>query len=87
MSFINICFINNGQPINMQATSDMMFAELAYKYFQKYGINQDTEQPKFIFNSKEISASSFKTLEELKIFNGSRIDVIIGNDVLGSNKY
>ena len=82
---INICFIKSGQPINMQAKTDMMFAEVALKYIQKAGINQTTDQPKFIFNSSELCTDSCKSLDELKIRDGARIEVVLGKDIIGAN--
>ena len=84
MSFINVCFIKSGQPINIQATSDMMFAELALKYFQKTGVKPE-DDPKFIFNSQELVTDSCKTLDDLHIIDGARIEVVIGKDVIGAN--
>ena len=81
MSFINILLIKDGEPINMQAKNDMMFAELAFKYFEKYNINQDIEKQKFIYNSIEVIPDTYKTLDELNIYNGSRIEVIGENDI------
>ena len=68
----------------MQTTSDTMFAELALKYIQKVGINQQTDQPKFIFNSAELVTDSFKSLEDLRIRDGARIEVVLGKDIIGA---
>ena len=84
MSFINVAFIKSGTSISMQLTDDMMFAEVAMKYFTKMGINQATDQPKFLFNSKELKTDSYKSLAELGIRNMSRIEVVIGKDVIGA---
>ena len=84
MSFINVTFIKAGTSINMQLKDDMMFAEVALKYFTKMGINQTTDQPKFLFNSKELKTDSYKSLAELGIRNMSRIEVVIGKDVIGA---
>ena len=81
MSFINILLIKDGETINMQAKNDMMFSELAFKYFEKYNINQDIEKQKFIYNSNEIIPDTYKTLDELNIYNGSRIEVIVDNEI------
>ena len=81
---MNVCFIQNGQPINMQTSSEMMFAELALKYFQKTGVKQE-DQPKFIFNSQELVTDSCKTLDDLHIIDGARIEVVIGKDVIGAS--
>ena len=83
---INVCFMKAGDmaPINMQLMDNMMFAEVAYKYFGKAGIDQIKDQPKFLFNSKELKTDSFKSLAELGIKNMSRIEVVIGKDVIGA---
>ena len=83
---INVCFMKPGDqtPINMQLTDGMMFAEVALKYFGKAGIDQAKDQPKFLFNSKELKTDSYKSLAELGIKNMSRIDVVIGKDVIGA---
>ncbi len=84
MSNINVTFIKAGQPINMQVVDNMMFAEVAMKYFNKMGINQATDNPKFLFNSKELRTDSYKSLAELGIRNMSRVEVVIGKDVIGA---
>ena len=81
---MNVCFVKSGVPINMQSNENMMFAELAYKYFGKVGIDQLNDQPKFIFNSKEIKLESGKNLKELEIRNGSRIEVVLKKDIIGA---
>ena len=86
MSFLNINFKKgNEQSIFMQATGDMMFAELALKYYQKTGITNE-DQPQFIFNSQSIPTDSCRTLDDLKIRDGARIDVVIGKNVIGAKK-
>ena len=84
MSHINVCLVKEGKPINIQATDDMMFAELAFKYFQKYGIDQFKDQPKFFYNSMEIPSTSQRSLKEIGILNNTRIEVVIGKDVIGA---
>ena len=81
---MNVCFVKSGVPINMQANDNMIFAELAWKYFGKVGIDQQNDQPKFIFNSKEIKVESAKNLKELEIRNGSRIEVVLKKDIIGA---
>ena len=83
MSCLNIIFINNEQKITLQAQSDMMFAELAYKYLQKTGIT-DEQHPQFIFNIKTIPIDSCQTLSQLKMANSSQIQVILGNTIIGA---
>ncbi len=81
MSFINILLIKDGELLNMQAKTDMIFAELVFKFCLKFNINQEREKPIFIYNSDDIEPDTYKTLDELGIYNGSRIEVIIGSDI------
>ena len=82
MSNLNVVFILNGQNIIMQAKSDEMFADLAYKYVQKVGKAQ--ENPKFFFNGRELVLTAAKTLDECKIINQSKIDVVLASLVIGA---
>ena len=66
----------------MQAKSDEMFADLAYKYVQKVGKAQ--ENPKFFFNGRELVLTSGKTLAEYSINNNSKIDVVLSSTVIGA---
>ena len=84
MSFINVYFKKgNDQTILMQAKSDMMFAELILKYFQKTGMNEN-DQPQFLFNSQSIPYDSCKSLDEIKVRDGAKIDVVIGKTIIGA---
>ena len=81
---MNICFAQSGgRNIVMQTTPNTMFGELVQKYYAKVGISSD-DQPKFIFNSKEIKPDSAKTLEDLRIRDGARIEVIMGRTIIGA---
>ena len=84
-NFLNIYFNkpDSSQNILLQAVSDQMFAELVLKYFQKTGITMD-DQPQFLFNSQSIPYDSCKTLDDLKMRNGAKIDVVIGKTIIGA---
>ena len=86
MSNINVVFAkpDGSSPINMQLTDDMMFAEVALKYLTKMGIDQNVDQPKFLFNSKELKIDSYKSLKELGIKNMTRVEVVIGKNIIGA---
>ena len=81
---IKVCFVKLEVPINMQVTDDMMFSEVAFKYFAKAGIDQVKDQPKFLFNSREIKPDNYKSLKELDIRNMTRINVVLGRDIIGA---
>ena len=81
---MNVCFAQSGgRTIVMQTTPKTMFGDLVQKYYAKVGISSE-DQPKFIFNSKELKTDSAKTLEDLRIKDGARIDVIIGRTIIGA---
>ena len=75
---MNVTFTKDGSSISMQATDDMMFAQLAYKYCTKVGI--DSTKLQFFLNSTQLKATSQRSLSELNIYNGAVIRVVgIGN--------
>ena len=74
MSF-NVKFIITGNlVVNIPATDEMMFAELAYHFGQKVGLEEDNKVS-FIFNSVQIKADSVKILKEIGIVENSVIYV------------
>ena len=75
MSFINVGFFLNGQRIYLQAKTDDMFVEVAYRYMQKIGLDKNAD-PRFFFNSLELKLNNLKTLAELNLHNMSAIDVV-----------
>ena len=76
MSHIKVIFIRNGRNIILEATDDMMFAELVLKFARKEGINFSEDEVKFLFNSRELKTDSYKSLAEIGIRNMTRIDVV-----------
>ena len=78
---INIFFEYNNDLVGFQAFPDMMFAEIALKFFNRIGALH--EDYKFFFNSKEIKIEKGQTLEELSIINNSRIHVVEIRGVTG----
>ena len=65
----------------MQAKTDMMFAELVFKFCLKLNINLEREKSLIIFNSVDLEPDTYKTLDKLGIYNSSKIEVIIGSDI------
>ena len=49
---------------------------------QKIGKTQDAL--KFFFNSQELIPSSAKSLQDYKIMNQARIDVVLASEVIGA---
>ena len=83
MSNLNILFYLNGQSILIQAKSDELFAAVAFRYMQKIGKTQDAL--KFFFNSQELIPTSAKSLQDYKIMNQARIDVVLASEVIGAS--
>ncbi len=72
---INIKFLYQGKPSIIKCNINNIFAEVAFKFFSKKGI-QEYEKFVFLHNFKEIKLNSPKTIGELKINNNSTIEVI-----------
>ena len=74
----------NGKKTTIRAVKDMMLAELVLKYLTIAGINK--ERLRFIYNSREIQIDSLRSLEELRIIQGSRIDIILESEIIETHK-
>ena len=62
-----VSFTINEKPAGcMCVKEDMMFAELATKFCENYGLKEDNK-PTFYFNSQEIKSESTRTLKEYGI--------------------
>ena len=79
---IRILFILNGQHVEVQAHTSDLFAEVAFNYLNKIG--KTYENCKFFFKGRELLLSSAKTLDEYKIFNNEKIDVVLSADIIGA---
>ena len=70
-----VSFTANQKPAGcMCVKEDMMFAELATKFCDNYGLKEDNK-PTFYFNSQQIKSESTRTLKELGIIQMSVIQV------------
>ena len=85
MSFWNIIFLrnDNGQMVTIQTTSDVMFVEIALKFCNKAGI-EGNDKVKYIYNNEELKVNSPKTLAELKLRDGAKINVVLTSTVIGA---
>ena len=84
MSQLTILFKTNGEAISIQCTSSELFAEAAFKYMNKKGIDQATQEPVFVFNGKTFKKDNCKRLEELGIKNSSVIEVTLLQEIIGA---
>ena len=80
--FLNIIFTCQGRSINFQATKDTKIHDLAKRFAAKFG--QPEQVPTFFMNSMSIDINQDKTLEDLKIKNQAKIDVVFTAQVIGA---
>ena len=80
--FLNIVFTCQGRSINFQATKDTKIHDLATRFAVKFG--QPDQVPTFFMNSMSIDINQDKTLEDLKIKNQAKIDVVFTAQVIGA---
>ena len=70
----NIVFNFQGKHLILQATPDMLFAEVVLEFFNRLNLPHDGKF-KIYYNSTEIRMDSYKTLSELGIQNLSNFEV------------
>ena len=74
---ISVQFYKDGSPLTMQVNQDDNFAEVAFRYLQKLGLN-DVGNLKFYFNNKPLGLFDGKSLNENGIYNNAVIQVTSG---------
>ena len=85
MSQLNVIFNRKEGPITIQCVESEMFIQVAYKYFQKCGIEEkDQKDVNFIFEGKSLKADSCLDLKALNIKNDSKIEVTSLKEINGS---
>ena len=82
-NYINITFSYMGRMINVQGQRTMRFSELAKMLCTKADIKEDQE-PEFIYNSKRYKLDEQKTLNELRLNDNARIEVILSKTIIGA---
>ena len=83
--YMNIIFELTGRSaaITIQATKSMQFCELAQKFLIKAGVEAD-KKPSFLINSKSFDVNETRTLGQLNINNGARINVVLVQEIIGA---
>ena len=82
-NFINLVFVNQSQKINIQATKNDKFCDVAKKFINKAVL--ENKVPSFLINTKKIEVDETKTLKELEIKSfQQRIDVIFSGEIIGA---
>ena len=77
----NIIFQGNGKIINVQATKDLKFSELATRFKNK---SATEDVPTFFINSFKYEDNDQRTLSQIGLHNQSKIDVVFTNSVIGA---
>jgi len=79
---LNLIFNSQGSKIAIQAKKDARFCEVATKFANKAGVLD--KEISFIIFSESVKKDCTKTLEELKLKNNNRIEVIFNAEVIGA---
>jgi len=77
----NIIFQGNGKIINVQATKDLKFSDLATRFKNKAATD---EVPTFFLNSAKIEENDERTLSQIGLHNQSKIVFVFTNSVIGA---
>ena len=79
--YMNIIFCCQGKFINCQGTKKTKFSELCKKFCDKAGIQDRT--PTFLVNSMRVELDETRTLDQLRIVDKSRIEVVFIHEIIG----
>ena len=81
---MNVQFIKDNFPIQIQVNSNDLFCEVAGKYMQKAGIT-DPNAVSFFFNNTKLRYDSYKDMNELGFYNNAVINVLSPNAINPGN--
>ena len=81
--YLILFFLFHGKIITYHEAKKTKFCDLSKKICIKAGIEEDSI-PSFFYNSKFIESNNTSTLEELKILNQSKIEVVLRNKIIGA---
>ena len=79
---MNIVFNNQGKNVTIQTQKEAKFSEVATKFANKAGVLD--KKPSFIISSQKIEMTSDLTVEQLKIKDNMKIEVIYESDIIGA---
>ena len=79
---MNIVFNNQGKKVTIQTQKEAKFCEVATKFANKAGVLD--KKPSFIISSQKIEMTCDQTVDELKIKDNHKIEVIYESDIIGA---
>ena len=79
---MNIIFNNQGKNVTIQTQKEAKFSEVATKFANKAGVLD--KKPSFIISSQKIEMTCDQTVDELKIKDNHKIEVIYESDIKGA---
>ena len=79
--FMFILFRFQDKTIICQGTKKTKFSELCKKFCDKAGIQDGT--PTFLVNSMRVELDETRTLDQLRMYNNIRIDVVLISNIIG----
>jgi hypothetical protein len=79
---MNIVFNNQGKKVTIQTQKEAKFCEVATKFANKAGVLD--KKPSFIISSQKIEMTCDLTVDQLKIKDNNKIEVIYESDIKGA---
>ena len=79
---MNIIFNNQGKNVTIQTQKEAKFCEVATKFANKAGVLD--KKPSFIISSQKIEMTCDLTVDQLKIKDNNKIEVIYESDIKGA---
>ena len=79
---MNIVFNNQGKNVTIQTQKEAKFCEVATKFANKAGVLD--KKPSFIISSQKIEMTCDLTVDQLKIKDNNKIEVIYESDIIGA---
>ena len=79
---MNIVFNNQGKKVTIQTQKEAKFCEVATKFANKAGVLD--KKPSFIISSQKIEMTCDQTVDELKIKDNHKIEVVYESDIIGA---
>ena len=79
---MNIVFNNQGKKVTIQTQKEAKFCEVATKFANKAGVLD--KKPSFIISSQKIEMTCDLTVDQLKIKDNNKIEVIYESEIKGA---
>ena len=79
---MNIIFNNQGKNVTIQTQKEAKFCEVATKFANKAGVLD--KKPSFIISSQKIEMTCDLTVDQLKIKDNHKIEVVYESDIIGA---